>query len=107
MKEYAYLCDFPAKQGDVVLANNNQEVVVQRTADRDPTAFRYVKPKPSQRLVAIEERQKVIMARLNEITKELTRTQHYAELAQKSPEAKKLVREYHRNAAEIASHRSL
>jgi len=92
-KEYCYLCNIPGiKQGDQVLANNTR-VTVQRTANEDSRAARYVQPLPNQEQIAVKERKQAIFFRLNEIDKEVAHIERFTKLARKNAEAKKLLAE--------------
>lgn len=92
-KEYAYLCDFPAKQGDVVLGNSDVRVMVIRTASHDAAATKYVRPLPDVAELARKERRFAICKRLNEIAKQQEELTRFTALARKSPEAKRLLAE--------------
>lgn len=98
-KEYAYLCNFPAKQGDVVLGNSNVHVTVKRTANFDPIATKYVNPLPDHATLALRERRFAIVKRLNEIEAEHKELDRFKALAHVSPEAKRLIAELKRISA--------
>lgn len=94
MKEYAYLCNIPGiVQGNKVLANENKEVTVVRTAAHDPRAVRYVSPVPNHKELQNAARRNEIHKRLVEIERELA-IDRWKKLASRSPEAKKLLAEH-------------
>lgn len=94
-KEYAYLCNFPARQGDMLFSNGTR-VVVQRTADHDPLATKYVTTIPDPTVLAQRDRRFAIIRRLNEIEASQKELDRYASLARVSPEAKRLIAELKR-----------
>lgn len=93
-KEYAYLCDFPAKQDDLVLGANGQKVKVLRTAATDDRAVRYVIPLPDALAVAREARRATIRARMKVIQMEDEELHFWKRLAKTNQEARKLLSEY-------------
>lgn len=92
-KEYAYLCDFPVRQGDYVLGNGNSRCCVVRTAASNPLAWKYVRPMPDAEALRRKERAFEITKRLNELDKARIELDRFRALARINPEAKKLLAE--------------
>lgn len=95
-KEYSYLCNIPGlNQGDQAIANG-ATVTIQRTADNDPRATRYVSPLPNQKELARKARRIEIADRLRTLERQQRQLDLWIALAKKNPEARKLLAELKR-----------
>lgn len=95
-KEYCYLCNIPGlHQGDQAIANG-ATVTVQRTADSDPRATRYVSPLPDQKERVRKARRLEIAERLRVLERQQHQLDLWTALARKNPEARKLLTELKR-----------
>lgn len=91
-KEYAYLCNLPnINQGDEVLGNNGARCTVQRTANTDPLATKFVSAVPDFTERKRNQRKAEIRALLTVLQRENAQLELWSKLARKSPEAKKLL----------------
>src|SRR5688500_17332287 len=93
IKEYAYLCNFPAVQGDIVCGNHGAKCEVIRTAAFDPRATRYVTEAPDEAAIAREARKRELVQLLRGHAKCQRELLEWTALAKNNPAMKKLLTE--------------